>query len=347
MSHDIRPLEPDDLPALSRFLIAGFHAPDDAPFAAPDLLRWKFFDPRGGDEGPRSFVAREGGRIVGHVGICPGTFRGPGLPAGGVSTLHMIDWLSERRGTAIGAYLMMRAQQGIATQYVLGSSAAARRVLDRSGYRLVGGVPGFHKVLRPGYRLRAREPGLGGPRRAALWARDLAHMAMRRGRAPRMPVSLRAVREFGPEVAPILDVYQERAVFLDRGPGLLNHLLRCPRGDISGVLIVAGGRVAGFGLLSVVEQGGARVGKVVDCILDVDDPDAWHAAVVALSRDLKRRGADVAVGFGSTPWLASALGEAGFVSRHELEFRLRDRDRLLPDGATFHLTPLEADYAYT
>ncbi len=103
----------------------------------------------GGDDGPRSFVAREGGRIVGHVGICPGAFRGPGLPEGGVSTLHMIDWLSERRGAAIGAYLMMRAQRGTATQYVLGSSVAARWVLDRSGYRLVGGVPGFHKASAP------------------------------------------------------------------------------------------------------------------------------------------------------------------------------------------------------
>jgi hypothetical protein len=346
MSHDIRPLEPDDIPALSRFLIAGFHATADAPFAAPDLLRWKFFDPCGGD-GPRSFVAWQGGRIVGHVGICPGAFRGPGLPEGGVSTLHMIDWLSETRGTAIGAYLMMRAQRGIATQYVLGSSVAARRVLDRSGYRLVGGVPGFHKVLRPGYRLRAREPGLSGPRRAALWARDLAHRIMRRGRAPRMPVALREVREFGPEVAPILDLYRGRSVFVDRGPALLNHLLRCPRGEISGWLVELGGRVAGLGLLSVVGQGGARVGKVVDCILDVDDPDAWHAAIDALSRELGRQGADVAVGFGSTPWLEAALREAGFISRHRLEFRLRDRDRLIPADATFHLTPLEADYAYT
>ncbi len=162
-----------------------------------------------------------------------------------------------------------------------------------------------------------------------------------------MPVALREVREFGAEVAPILDAYRGRAVFVDRGPDLLNHLLRCPRGEISGWRIELGGRVAGFGLLSMVGQGKARVGKVVDCILDEDDPDAWHAAIVALSRVLGRQGADVAVGFGSTPWLAAALREAGFVSRHRLEFRLRDRDRRLPADAPFHLTPLEADYAYT
>ena len=42
MTVDIRPLAPDDLPELSRFLTVGFHAPPDAGFASPDMLRWKF-----------------------------------------------------------------------------------------------------------------------------------------------------------------------------------------------------------------------------------------------------------------------------------------------------------------
>lgn len=35
MTRDIRPLTPADLPELSRFLTAGFHAQADADFAAP------------------------------------------------------------------------------------------------------------------------------------------------------------------------------------------------------------------------------------------------------------------------------------------------------------------------
>ena len=37
MTRDIRPLTPDDIPELSRFLTAGFHAPPDADFAPEPL----------------------------------------------------------------------------------------------------------------------------------------------------------------------------------------------------------------------------------------------------------------------------------------------------------------------
>ena len=46
MTRDIRPLTPDDIPELSRFLTAGFAAPPDADFAAPEVLRWKYLQKR-------------------------------------------------------------------------------------------------------------------------------------------------------------------------------------------------------------------------------------------------------------------------------------------------------------
>src|SRR4051794_31773157 len=111
MIPEIRPLRPDDLPELSRFLLDGFHAPSDADFAAPDVLGWKYLDPIGGVDAPRSFVASEGGRIVGHVGICPTVFEGMGLPSGGITTLHMVDWLGSRAHRAVGSALMRHAHQ--------------------------------------------------------------------------------------------------------------------------------------------------------------------------------------------------------------------------------------------
>ena len=39
MAHDVRPLTPDDLPELGRFLTRGFHAPADAPFAAEGSMK--------------------------------------------------------------------------------------------------------------------------------------------------------------------------------------------------------------------------------------------------------------------------------------------------------------------
>src|SRR5262245_43411975 len=106
MTFEIRPPSVDDLEELSRFLTEGFHAPEDAEFAAPDVLWWKYLEPIGGDETPRSLIACEGGRIIGHVGIWTTTFEGNGLPSGKVSTLHMIDWLGSREYRALGSSLM-------------------------------------------------------------------------------------------------------------------------------------------------------------------------------------------------------------------------------------------------
>jgi hypothetical protein len=66
-----------------------------------------------------------------------------------------------------------------------------------------------------------------------------------------------------------------------------------------------------------------------------------------LTAELRLRGADVAVAVASTEWTARALGAAGYAPAHTLEFRLRDRANLLPRAAPFHLTPMQADYAYT
>src|SRR5271166_5198762 len=95
MTHEICPLVLDDLSAVGRFLRAGFHAAPDADFAAPEVLRWKYLEPRGeDDEAPRSYLAREeGGHVIGHVGICRTALEGDAIPSGRIATLHMIDWL--------------------------------------------------------------------------------------------------------------------------------------------------------------------------------------------------------------------------------------------------------------
>lgn len=348
IAHEIRPLTPDDLPELSRFLAEGFHATAGAAFAAVDVLAWKYFDPRGGDAGdaPRSYLARDPatGRVVGHLGVCPGRFHGGGLPAEGVSTFPMTDWLSARAG--VGAALMQRAHQAADTQYGFGGSAAGRRAGGRGGYALVAAMPVYQNVLRLGYRLKV--PGHGPTGRLLRAARDAAGMLARRAGRPRVPLGLRRVEAFGPEVGPALAAYATRAVFTSRGPDLLNHVLRYPRGGVTGWHLVRGGAVRGFAVLSLVPRdGGAREGRVVDCLLDDPDDDAWHAAVVALTGELRRQGADVATGFASTEWSARALRASGYAPAYAMEFRLRDPSNRLPRGASYHFTPLEADYATT
>ena len=347
MPYDVRPTTETDLPELSRFLAAGFGAAEGAAFASVEVLRWKFFDPVGVDGGaaPRSYLACDGesGRIVGHVGVCPGRFRGPGLGPEGVSTLHMIDWLA----AGAGASLMLRAHRGFDTQYGFGGSEAGRGVGGRGGYALASLVPVYQRVLRPGYRWKA--PGRGPAGRAARVVADAARRAFRPAEPSKRAVEISPVAAFGAEVAPVLDAYRARALFTSRGPDLLNHLLRYPRGGLTGWHLRTGGELRGFALLSVVNQaGGVRAGKVVDLLLDdPDDADLWHASALALTAELSRQGADVAVAVAGNDWSARSLRRAGFDRAHDLEFRLRDKSHKIPRDVPVHLTPLEADYAYT
>ncbi len=347
MTVAIQPLAEADLPGLSRFLTAGFQTPADAEFAAVDVLRWKFLDPRDDAPGPRSFIAvDEAGAIVGHVGICPTAFAAPGL-AEPIPALHMIDWLGSREHRSVGASLMRRAHEAAPVQFGLGGSDAGRAVIKRGGYEPMAPIFVFERLLSPLRRLRA---GGLAPQSAARALRDVARSLVHRPGRAGLRLELEPVSAFGPEVAEVVRGASRFAVVTARSPGRLNLALRYPRRPPSGFLLrEPGGRVRGFALLNVLPQDGGRtaLGRVVDFLMDDDDPDAWHAALLLLSSELARRGAEVARAFAAPPWTVEALRRAGFVMRHPLELSLRDRRDLLPREAPFYLTPVEADYGYT
>jgi hypothetical protein len=222
-------------------------------------------------------------------------------------------------------------------------------VIVGAGYSHVAAVPVFQRVLRAGYRLRVPGPGPAG--RFLRVAKDLGRTLASRRRAvrPARAVALEAAAAFGPENAPALHDLHARAIATGRSPARLNHALRYPRPGMSGWRVLAGvdRQPCGFALLNVVDQGSVRAGKIVECLVEGQDPALWHAAVAALTETLRAQGADLAVGFGSTPWMAQALRQAGFAEVHRIHFNLRDRRGLIPRDATFHLSPFEADYAYT
>lgn len=344
MTYDVRPLTADDLAELSRFLTAGFHAPADAPFASPEVLRWKYL--RDGE--PLSHVARdEAGAIVGHLGTCRTRFQGRGIGTP-VETLHMIDWLGSREHPSVGANLMRRAHAATPMQFGLGGSRAGRTVGERGGYALIGQIPVYQKVLRPGYWLRAG--GLSTTQRLPRLARD-ALRAVNFGRASsKATVRLRPVESFKENIDQIINEYYKHTIMTDRPCARLNSFLGFPGQAVTGWHLVSEqDRLLGFAVLNIVPRdgGATRIGKVVDCVLDTVEIDPWRAAVVALTGELKRRGADVAEVYAGTPWLTRALERAGYSTKFALDFRLRDRDNLVPRDGPFHLTAIEADYAYT
>ncbi len=350
MTREIRPLAIDDLSDLGRFLIAGFHAPADSVFAAPDVLRWKYLDPRGDEqEAPRSYLAHdEHGRIIGHLGIFRTTFTGDVIPGHRVPTLHMIDWLGSPEHRAVGASLMRKANQQTPTQFGLGGNEAGRTMGKRSGYVPQDPIPAYQRVLHPLHWLRV--PGLRLQERGVRLVRELVRTGLSRPRPAQVRIELHKVLAFGPEIEPIVERARASAILTDRGVARLNHMLQFPRQAVSGwQLTTPPGQLCGFAILNLLpgHGGRTRLGKIVDCLLPDTDVRVWHGAIVALTRELERQGADLVQTFGGTPWLEEALRRSGFSSHFALEFNLRDRNKLLPAGTPFHLMPIDADYAYS
>jgi hypothetical protein len=374
MARDIQPLTEADLLELSQFLIAGFHAEQEADFATPDVLRWKYLEPlerisapgnRHDDDkeqdldatadansnAPRSYVARNtAGPIIGHLGLCRTAFEGRAITTHGgqVTTIHIIDWLGSPDHRAVGMSLMRQAHQGVATQFGLGVSQAALAVGERAGYQLRSLVPVYNRVLHAGYWIRTR--GFSPMEHGLKLAWDAATRLMRLRPAPRVTIMLEQTSTFGPEIIPIVMKAKEHAILTRRDSARLNAFLRFPRQAMSGWYLVDDeGRLRGFALLNLVpkDHGRTLTGKIVDCLLDNIELDFWHAAVRALTRELARQGADLAQAYASTSWTTGALRRSGYTSRFAVKFHIRDQLGLIPHDETFHLTPLEGDYAYT
>jgi hypothetical protein len=334
---------PEDLNGLSRFLTAGFRRGDGAALFAPDCLRWKYFEPCGIDHGPRSFLARAGAEIVGHIGLCPRRFVVRNGTTREVTTLHFVDWLASPDHPSAGLMLMYQGFRSAETQYAVGSSADGARMAGAVGYECRSTLEILGKILDPTYRLRGRADLLKKPAR---FARDVVRTLLARGRTPAEQVEIRRVQSFGPEVDAVLAHTPAPLALTSRSPELLNYYLRYPLGSVSGWTIHRAGEVIGFALLNVTRDGSSRRGRIVECFLSTRDAGPWHAALISLTGELRNQRADLVTCYASTPWIRSALRSSGFRPFGTQPFYLRDRHHRLEPDLVYHLTQLEADHGY-
>lgn len=334
----IDPLRPDEVDELAGFLTAGFGPCTKGEPHSPEVLHWKYFDPCGHEDLPRSYVARKAGAIIGHVGITPTSFV---TPDGLVPTLHLIDWIGSSGNLGIGAALMRHVHELTPTQYAVGASVAGRRSLDREHYKRIDDIPVFRKILRPGYHLRGAKTR--NARAFAGSAYSAIRIASRREKPPVRQFELIRVEAFDEEVESITrDSNTPTAT--RRDSARLNHLLRHPAHCLEGFQIRESGRICGFAVISIVTNGRLRIGRIVECLLDRNEHSG--EAIGALTRLLRDRRVDAVFGCASTPWTASAYRGRGFDEVHRLECRLRDPSGLIPRTNPFHFTYLEADYSY-
>jgi hypothetical protein len=358
MARAIEPLREEWIPALSEFLRAHFCSPGDyCDFADPEVLRWKFLEPRASGRArllpspdpwktPRCFVVREENNIVADVGICTTEFTT--CPGGEihVPAVHMTDWLTSAQGASFGAPLMLRAFSLAPVQYACGCTPAAARVLLRAGYQEISQIPLYHRVLSRANSavwsaIHGRQTAL---RQSAYLAFDLAQSFV----PSRISTDMVAIQvpEFGPEVSALLASSSFAVTMTSRSPELLNYYCRYPKKNISGWLLKRSNQVVGFALLALIQKPKFRHGRIVECFLGSADPKVWAEAVAALQAQLKQMKPDLISCYASNQTIRSALETNGYFRRGKIPFYLRDPKNLVPRSQPFHLSYLEADLAY-
>jgi hypothetical protein len=336
MGAQIQPLAAEHLEELSSFLSGTFGDSAHAPLFQPDMLQWKYLDPAG-FELPRSLVVVEGGRIAGHLGMHVTAF-------GDAIAMHPCDWAAGRSRSPHGLGLLLRAHRMTDTQYVMGCTDAAAQVFQRIGYAVPAVIPLFQKIVAPmAWRHMHRNQPLW--KRATLLAVDRSRSRLTVRRAPTRCVELKQVARFGADVAEIV-ARGPAVIASSRAPELLNHYLRFPPGTTRGWYVYHESRLRGFALANVVERGPVRLGKVLDCYLDSDDPGLWHAAVFAMVRELAAQDCHHVAAYGSAPWVAAALRSNGFFERGRTPLYWRDVKSRVTLDKPLHLTYLEADNGY-
>ena len=146
MSSITRPTTIGDEARILEFLTRIFAVDHNAPFVDPDLLRWKYWQPRSDYDGPRSFVVEKNDRVVAHVGLWPVTVQTERESLHGV---HMIDWASDPRTPGAGVALLQRLTKTHDFVYSIGGSGITQSILPKFGFRTAAQASTFARPIRP------------------------------------------------------------------------------------------------------------------------------------------------------------------------------------------------------
>jgi hypothetical protein len=328
MTLAIRPSTPADAPALAALFA------HSAMEAAPQLLHWKYWQPRADWPRPRSLVMVRGDELLAHAGVVPGWCA---WAQRRVTILHVIDWVARSRSGA-GVMLMKHVGQTAQALLGIGGGAETQSIMPHIGFRSAGTATGYARPLFPLRILRGGATWKLLPRFArALWRRSAAA-------APGAAWQVRRVA--GDEVGQIASVLPRPARDLavtERSVGLFQYMLSCPSVAMQLYAVERAGHVRGYFLLASV-PGQVRI---ADCWIDSQESADWRALILGAVEQAKHdpQAAEVVI-WASDPLLAGALQACGFHARFQSPIRVRPTAAdTMPEG-TLRVQMLDSDDAF-
>jgi hypothetical protein len=251
--------------AVGEFLASIFN---DPLLAVPELLQWKYFDEREDWPGSRSYVLKQGEKILAHSGADPVTLC---TPRGEVSSIHGSDWAASEDAPGAGVILLQKVAKLADTYLVPGGTKRTRAILPEIGFRPFGERYTYSRVIRPWKYLRAESSP--GWRSAVRLGRNLLRNLAPRSSSSRW--SSVPLRSFGDAELPLLvRTPNPGSTRCRRTPNVLNYLLACPVAAVSAFLLIRGTEPRGYFVLSRV----ANQVRIADLSLSSESMADWQAA---------------------------------------------------------------------
>ncbi len=335
MSLSFSATTPDDIADISAFLISGFNAAPDAPFAQPEILNWKYFASGPQWESSRSYVLRQDAQIKAHCGVWPMNLEVRGEQ---VSCLAFLDWLSDRDLPGAGVLLKKKLMKMAATSVVVGGSEDTRAVVPRIGFHHVSDVTTFARVVRPLNQSRTR-PRESVARRSARLLRNTAWSLKSKGKVDSAWTANRVDSFLSlPD-----DLTGGDFPTPWRSADYLNYWLRTPAVEIAGFQIIRRGSFDGYFLLSKV--GGQA--RIVDMRLRSSEVSDWASAYrLAATTAAMDPGVCEILSIASTPLADEGLLSSGFQARGAVPFFFADPGKKFAGAPPVFLNLIDGDGAY-
>ncbi|MGD0500003.1 MAG: hypothetical protein ABSC23_16375 [Bryobacteraceae bacterium] len=344
-ANEVRATQEQDIPLLRDFLIGAFGVAPTRAFLQPNLLQWKYFEPRPDWSEPRSFVLAEREVLLAHIGLWPVTLL---VPAGPVPAIQALDWVrNPAAARGAGSLLRQRALSFVLVQVGAAGTPLAQQAREKAGFRPWAEIQRWAITCRPWLRYRSRSRTQPGQAIPGLF-RDLAAGGIRTGESA-TPWRYEKVNRFTETVEPILPAQRLDRIHCAQSPQLLNYLLRCPSIRCEGYLLYRESELRGCFLLARSSPWARLV------TLHVREPSlenlkaAYRAAVQAALEDPSIWGVVTQVSWRERQ---RALARAGFHRSWRAPVALLDSgglvDRSLPvdlqmsESDTFFLRPEES-----
>jgi GNAT superfamily N-acetyltransferase len=289
--------------------------------------RWQYLDnPATGPEGPEIWVAREDGRVLGQYASMPVRLWWGGRLVR--SSWGMDVFLrAEARGKGLGARLFTAWSDHVEVALGLGLTPSSYGLFKKLGYRDVGPVPFFQKVLDPkAVAARRMGPSLGAA------AGPLLGLALKtlhpEAPAPDTGVEVKTVTAFGDGY----DTLWERAggsyaMCVRRDAAYLDwKYVRCPHRRYALREARREGELLGFAVSRDEDYRGLRLGWIVDVFAHAEDQEVREALLGSVLDSFRESRVARAQAFAMSAPLQRDLARRGFApARSPMQFCVRTR----------------------